>query len=62
MRIKGLISLEDNPCVYELQGVDEVFEIKSSQMGKGKVGGRTVVLVIGEGLDRKRIGDILKIK
>lgn len=47
MRIKGAISLKDNENIYELQGVDDIFQIKETGTGKDKFNSETRILVIG---------------
>ena len=45
MRIKGVYCLKDQDTVYELQGVDDVFEVKDSKTSKDKYNKETKVLV-----------------
>jgi hypothetical protein len=46
LRIKGAYCLEKCNTVYELQGVDEIFEVKETKTEKDKYQGQTKILVI----------------
>ncbi len=46
LRIKGAYCLENFNTVYELQGVDEIFEVKETQTTKDKYLSQTKILII----------------
>lgn len=60
--MKGIFCLEGEEKVLELQAVEDLFEIKGTNTAKEVYSGETRVLVVGENLDQKIIGDLLEIK
>jgi hypothetical protein len=62
MRIKGAICLPGHPTVFELQGVEDVFEVKATNSSVSIYNGETRILVIGEELSAEKLYELLKVK
>lgn len=48
--------------IKEVWRVDDIFEIKDTKTSKEKFNSETRILVIGEGLEREKLREILKLK
>jgi G3E family GTPase len=62
LRIKGVFCLKANPFVLELQGVEDLFEIKDTKTAKTVYAGESRVLLIGEELPSGAIRTLLRME
>lgn len=55
LRIKGVVCLQDSPTVLELQGVEDIFEVKETATPVSVYQGESRILAVGKGLEKGQL-------